>query len=100
MSERKEREGLEQTGPRVGGDNATRPYIGNNNKTIMEAIQELILTTLDSSGKIDDSRNITLPGESSPATSQDAQLQILRALNSLASREVSHTPPFNLSNYM
>jgi phenylalanyl-tRNA synthetase alpha chain len=55
----------------------------------MEAIQELILKTLDSKGKIEDTRNLVLPGESVPATSQDAQLQILRALNSLASREVS-----------
>ena len=55
----------------------------------MEAIQELILTTLESQGKIADTRNLILPGETVPATSQDAQLQILRALNSLASREVT-----------
>ncbi|EJD01428.1 uncharacterized protein FOMMEDRAFT_147949 [Fomitiporia mediterranea MF3/22] len=54
----------------------------------MEAVQELILKTLDSEGSIKDTRNLVLPGESQPANSQDAQLIVLGALNSLASREM------------
>lgn len=55
----------------------------------MEAIQELILSTLDREGEIKDTRNLVLPGDSGPAISQDAQLSILGALNSLSSRDVS-----------
>ena len=55
----------------------------------MEAIQELILKTLESDGVIKDTRQLILPGDSSPAVSQDAQLSILGALNSLSSRDVS-----------
>lgn len=58
-----------------------------------EAIQELILKTLDSEGSIKDTRDLVLPGESAPANSQDAQLIILGALNSLASREVRFKYP-------
>lgn len=54
----------------------------------MEAIQEVILAKLDQDGSIKDTRQLTLPGESTPAISQDAQLSILGALNSLASRDV------------
>ncbi|KAH8118357.1 tRNA synthetases class II core domain (F)-domain-containing protein [Phellopilus nigrolimitatus] len=54
----------------------------------MEAVQEVILKTLDSEGTIKDTRNLVLPGEQSPAISQDAQLIILGALNSLTSREM------------
>lgn len=56
----------------------------------MEALQELILRTLDSDGSIKDTRQIILPSESQPAVSHDAQLTILGALNSLSSREVSY----------
>ncbi|THH10071.1 hypothetical protein EW145_g1573 [Phellinidium pouzarii] len=55
---------------------------------MMEAIQELILKTLESEGSIKDTRDLVLPGESSPAISQDAQLVILGVLNSLSSREM------------
>lgn len=55
----------------------------------MEAVQEHILDVLDSHGSIKDTRDLTLPGQSTPAISQDAQMTILGALNSLASREVS-----------
>jgi phenylalanyl-tRNA synthetase alpha chain len=48
-----------------------------------EAIQQLILTTLDRDGGIKDTRQLILPGESTPAASQDAQLLIIAALNSL-----------------
>ena len=55
----------------------------------MEAVQELILKTLELKGVIEDTRQLVLPDESSPAVSQDAQLTILGALNSLSSRDVS-----------
>jgi phenylalanyl-tRNA synthetase alpha chain len=54
-----------------------------------EAIQQLVLDILDSSGIIKDTRTLVLPGHTDPAVSQDAQITILGALNSLASREVS-----------
>lgn len=54
-----------------------------------ESIQQLILNTLDVQGSIADTRSLTIPGESHAATSHDAQLAILGALNSLLSREVS-----------
>ena len=55
----------------------------------MEAIQELVLKTLEQEGVIKDTRNLILPGDSEPAISQDAQLSILGALNSLSSKDVS-----------
>jgi len=54
-----------------------------------EDIQQLILDTLDSAGSINDSRSLLLPASSGPATSHDAQIIILGALNSLDSRDVS-----------
>lgn len=56
-----------------------------------EAIQQLILDTLDTDGVIQDTRTLTLPGHKEPAASHDAQIIILGALNSLSSREVSDT---------
>jgi phenylalanyl-tRNA synthetase alpha chain len=53
-----------------------------------ESLQQLVLDTLESSGKISDTRNLTIPGQTSPAGSQDAQITILGALNSLFAREV------------
>ena len=53
-----------------------------------EEIQQLILNTLDSQGKIQDTRTLVLPGQSDAAATQDAQTAILGALNSLLSREV------------
>lgn len=53
-----------------------------------EDIQQLILNTLDSHGKIQDTRTLVLPGKSEAAATQDAQISILGALNSLLSREV------------
>lgn len=53
-----------------------------------EAVQQLILDTLDQAGTIADTRTLTLPGASAPAASHDAQLTIVGALNSLASRDV------------
>lgn len=53
-----------------------------------EVIQKLILETLDKDGTIKDTRTLVLPGEVDAAASHDAQIIILGALNSLASREV------------
>ena len=53
-----------------------------------ESLQQLILDTLDKSGTIKDTRTLVLPSQSEPAASQDAQISILGALNSLLSREV------------
>ena len=53
-----------------------------------EGIQQFILNTLESQGKIQDTRTLVLPGKSDAAATQDAQIAILGALNSLLSREV------------
>lgn len=53
-----------------------------------EAIQKLILDTLDKHGTIKDTRTLVLPGHTDPAATHDAQIIILGALNSLSSREV------------
>jgi hypothetical protein len=53
-----------------------------------EAIQQLILEVLDKNGTIQDTRKLTLPGQSSLAATQDDQLAIIAALNSLLSRDV------------
>lgn len=53
-----------------------------------EEIQQLILNTLESNGQIQDTRTLVLPGKSDAAVTQDAQVAILGALNSLLSREV------------
>ena len=53
-----------------------------------EAIQQLILQVLDKNGTINDTRELTLPGQSSVAATQDDQLAIIAALNSLLSRNV------------
>ena len=53
-----------------------------------EAIQQLVLDTLDKQGTIKDTRTLVLPGQTDPAASHDAQIIILGALNSLSSREV------------
>ncbi|PVG03460.1 putative FRS2-phenylalanine--tRNA ligase beta chain, cytosolic [Serendipita vermifera] len=53
-----------------------------------QAIQQLILETLDKHNTIDDTRTLILPGETSPAATQDAQLAIIAALNSLLSRNM------------
>lgn len=53
-----------------------------------EAIQQLILQVLDKNEIINDTRELTLPGQSSVAATQDDQLAIIAALNSLLSRNV------------
>ena len=53
-----------------------------------EALQQLVLDVLDSSSTIEDTRSLILPGENGPADSQDAQITVLGALNSLLSRDV------------
>jgi phenylalanyl-tRNA synthetase alpha chain len=57
-----------------------------------ESLQQLILDHLDIHGSLSDSRNITIPGSTAPATDADSQISILGALNSLLSREVSDQP--------
>lgn len=54
----------------------------------MEVVQQCILTILGNDSVIRDTRDITLPGDHPSARSQDGQLLILGALNSLLSREV------------
>jgi len=58
-----------------------------------EAIHQLILDALDSQGKIKDTRTLVLPGQTNAAATQDAQIAILGALNSLSSREVPAPSP-------
>ncbi|KAJ8698310.1 Phenylalanyl-tRNA synthetase, beta subunit, cytoplasmic [Pleurotus ostreatus] len=66
-----------------------------------EALQQVILDTLDAESTIKDTRALVLPGEKGPAISNDAQIAILGALNSLSSRDmisyathevISHVP--------
>ena len=65
-----------------------------------EAIQKLILDTLDKQGSIKDTRTLVLPGHIDPAATHDAQIIILGALNSLSSREVrgEYARAGNISN--
>ncbi|KAJ3573352.1 hypothetical protein NP233_g2483 [Leucocoprinus birnbaumii] len=53
-----------------------------------EALQQLVLTALDTNGTILDTRELVLPGQTKPATSSEDQIVILGALNSLLSREM------------
>jgi phenylalanyl-tRNA synthetase alpha chain len=53
-----------------------------------EGLQQLILDTLHAHHTIHDTRSLVIPGQSEPAASQDAQITILGALNSLLSRDV------------
>ncbi|KAF9495442.1 phenylalanine-tRNA ligase [Pleurotus eryngii] len=66
-----------------------------------EALQQVILDTLDAESTIKDTRALVLPGEKGPAISNDAQIATLGALNSLSSRDmisyathevISHVP--------
>ncbi|KAJ6628749.1 phenylalanine-tRNA ligase [Mycena sp. CBHHK59/15] len=53
-----------------------------------EGLQQLILDTLHAHSTIHDTRSLAIPGQSEPAASQDAQITILGALNSLLSRDI------------
>ncbi|KAL0949400.1 hypothetical protein HGRIS_009463 [Hohenbuehelia grisea] len=53
-----------------------------------EALQQLILDTLDAQSTIKDTRTLVIPGNTTPAASQDEQIAILGALNSLLSRDM------------
>ncbi|KAI0036816.1 tRNA synthetases class II core domain (F)-domain-containing protein [Vararia minispora EC-137] len=55
-----------------------------------ELLQQLILDELSTNGLISDSRSLILPGSSAPAASNDAQIAVLGALNSLDSRAMIH----------
>ncbi|KZV64605.1 phenylalanine-tRNA ligase [Peniophora sp. CONT] len=54
----------------------------------MAELQQLVLDTLNDKESIPDTRAIVPPGSDKPATSNDAQIVILGALNSLVSREM------------
>lgn len=58
----------------------------------MADIQQLILDHLDAHGSLPDTRTLTIPGATSPATNAESQITILGALNSLLSREVPDLP--------
>ncbi|KAG6830840.1 hypothetical protein H0H92_014492 [Tricholoma furcatifolium] len=53
-----------------------------------ESLQQLILDALDAQSTIQDTRLLTIPGQSAPATSHEDQITILGALNSLLSRDM------------
>ncbi|KIO18338.1 hypothetical protein M407DRAFT_84064 [Tulasnella calospora MUT 4182] len=53
-----------------------------------EQLQQLILDTIDREKEIKDTRTLTIPGDAAPATSQEAQLVVQGALNSLLSKEM------------
>lgn len=53
-----------------------------------EALQKLILDTLDAQSSIKDTRDLVIPGQTRPASSNEDQITILGALNSLLSRDV------------
>lgn len=53
-----------------------------------EQLQQLILDKLALHSTINDTRQLTVPGDEKPAASQEAQLVIQGALNSLLSKEV------------
>lgn len=53
-----------------------------------EQLQQLILDTLDAQLTLPDTRALKIPGQSGLASSHDAQITILGALNSLLSREM------------
>lgn len=54
-----------------------------------EIVQQIVLDTLESQSLIKDTRNLVLPGQSQAASSNEDQITILGALNSLLSRDVS-----------
>jgi len=55
-------------------------------------LQQLILDHLDANGSLPDTRSLTIPGATSPATDAESQITVLGALNSLLSREVPDLP--------
>ena len=54
-----------------------------------ETLQQIVLDTLQSQSFIADTRTLVLPGQSQPASTNEDQITILGALNSLLSRDVS-----------
>ena len=54
-----------------------------------EIVQQIVLDTLESQSLIKDTRTLVLPGQPQPASSNEDQITILGALNSLLSRDVS-----------
>jgi len=60
---------------------------GSLHRAMAEALQKLVLDSLAESGTIQDTRTLVTPDQRGPATSHEAQITILGALNSLLSRE-------------
>jgi phenylalanyl-tRNA synthetase alpha chain len=58
-----------------------------------DQLLSLILNTLETDSAINDTRDLVIPGTDRKAVSQDDQITILGALNSLQSREVRLTFP-------
>ena len=54
-----------------------------------EILQQLVLDTLESQSFIEDTRTLILPGQSQVASTNEDQITILGALNSLLSHDVS-----------
>lgn len=54
----------------------------------MDTLPTAILAVLQNDGQISDTRQLVLPGTSRKATSQEDQLAVQGALNSLQSRDV------------
>ncbi|KAF8897670.1 phenylalanine-tRNA ligase [Infundibulicybe gibba] len=65
-----------------------------------EALQQLILDTLDENSQIPDTRSLVIPGHSEPAQSHDAQITILGALNSLLSRDMIKYDTHDVSSHI
>ncbi|RDB22806.1 Phenylalanine--tRNA ligase alpha subunit [Hypsizygus marmoreus] len=64
-----------------------------------ESLQQLVLDTLDAHGTIADTRLLTIPGQSLPASSHEEQITILGALNSLLSREMIKYESHEISSH-
>ena len=84
---------LSQNTPRHSSCFATAPcallsFHRRDSPEMAEAIQQLVLDTLDKEGTIKDTRTLVLPGYKEPAATHDSQIIILGALNSLSSRDV------------
>lgn len=63
-----------------------------------EELQQLLLDTLNAHSTIQDTRKLTIPGSSGLATSNEDQILVLGALNSLQSREVRILAIVNAAN--
>lgn len=65
-----------------------------------DTLQQFILASLEKKSEIADTRQLILPGKSDPAISQEDQLIILGALNSLSSREMIAYTSHEISSHV